>query len=120
MSVFRQDRTTHAFGRRLSSDTIRTAFTIMVMYVNLFLFSGFFLSLYDKIPLETALFETASAIGTVGLSLGITASLSIPSLFVLIFLMFFGRVGGLTIIFATLRSVQKDGALLPLDDIAVG
>jgi trk system potassium uptake protein TrkH len=120
MSVFRQDRTTHAFGRRLSSDTIRTAFTIMVMYVNLFLFSGFFLSLYDKIPLETALFETASAIGTVGLSLGITASLSIPSLFVLIFLMFFGRVGGLTIIFATLRSVQKDGTLLPLDDIAVG
>jgi trk system potassium uptake protein TrkH len=120
ISVFRQDRSTHAFGRRLSDSTIRTAQTIFFMYLTLFLLAGFFISLYENVPLVTALFEVASGIGTVGLTLGITPSLSAPSLSILIALMFFGRVGGLTVVFATLRPVQKDGALLPLDDITVG
>lgn len=90
------------------------------MYLTLFLLAGFFISLYENVPLVTALFEVASGIGTVGLTLGITPSLSAPSLSILIALMFFGRVGGLTVVFATLRPVQKDGALLPLDDITVG
>ena len=47
-----------------------------------------------------ALFEAASAIGTVGLSLGITPELSGASRLILIFLMYFGRVGGLTMIYA--------------------
>lgn len=46
----------------------------------------------------TCLFETASAVGTVGLSLGITPELNQLSRGVLILLMFFGRVGGLTLI----------------------
>lgn len=120
ISVFRQDRSTHAFGRRLSDSTIRTAQTIFFMYLTLFLLAGFFISLYENVPLVTALFEVASGIGTVGLTLGITPSLSAPSLSILIALMFFGRVGGLTVVFATLRPVLKYGALLPLDDITVG
>ena len=47
-----------------------------------------------------ALFEAASAISTVGLSLGITPELSGASRLILIFLMYFGRVGGLTMIYA--------------------
>ena len=53
-----------------------------------------------RYSLMTALFETASAIGTVGLSLGITPDLGLVSHIILICLMFFfGRVGGLTLIF---------------------
>ena len=55
----------------------------------------------------TCLFETASAVGTVGLSLGITPELNLLSRVVLILLMFFGRVGGLTLIFAALSGVQR-------------
>lgn len=68
----------------------------------------------------TCLFETASAVGTVGLSLGITPELNLLSRSVLILLMFFGRVGGLTLIFAALSSAQKKVSKLPMEKITVG
>ena len=68
----------------------------------------------------TCLFETASAVGTVGLSLGITPELNLLSRSVLILLMFLGRVGGLTLIFAALSSTQKKVSKLPKEKITVG
>ena len=68
----------------------------------------------------TALFETASAIGTVGLSLGITPDLGIVSHIILICLMFFGRVGGLTLIFATVSEKKPNGSKYPQEKITVG
>ena len=56
------------------------------------------ISAVEGLPLLTCLFESASAAGTVGLSLGITPGLGTVSRLVLIALMFFGRVGGLTLI----------------------
>ena len=66
------------------------------------------------------LFEAASAAGTVGLSLGITPGLGPLSRLVLIVLMFFGRVGGLTLIFAALSGTQKRASRLPQEKITVG
>ncbi len=66
------------------------------------------------------LLETASAIGTVGLTLGMTPGLGSLSRLVLIGLMFFGRVGGLTLIFAALSGVKKTGPKLPQEKITVG
>ena len=68
----------------------------------------------------TCLFETASAVGTVGLTLGITPELNLLSRGVLILLMFLGRVGGLTLIFAALSSTQKKVSKLPKEKITVG
>ena len=68
----------------------------------------------------SCLFETASAIGTVGLSLGITPQLSWISHLILIALMFFGRVGGLTLIFAALSNALGNSARLPQERITVG
>ena len=70
--------------------------------------------------MQMGMFETFSAIGTVGLTLGITPTLSAVSRFVLILLMFFGRVGGLTIIYAAFS--QKDASILkyPMENITVG
>ena len=68
-----------------------------------------------------ALFETASATATVGLSLGVTSSLSVASRIVLIFLMFFGRVGCMTMIYAYAESRTNAGlGRQPLEKIAVG
>lgn len=68
------------------------------------------ISKVENIPLLTCLFETASAIGTVGLSLGITPALGAVSKTILMILMFFGRVGGLTLIFAAVsgRKIRRD------------
>ena len=68
----------------------------------------------------TCLFETASAVGTVGLTLGITPGLGIISQGILILLMFIGRVGGLTLIFSALSSKRGNTARLPQEKLTVG
>lgn len=93
---------------------------LSMMYLVLFLTGGLVISRMEDLPILTCLFETASAIGTVGLSLGITPELHWISHLILICLMFFGRVGGLTLIFAALSNVQVTSARLPQERITVG
>lgn len=120
LSVFRKKEHTNFFGRQIPDDTIRNAATIFLMYIVLFLVGGMVISRTEDIPLMTALFETASAIGTVGLSLGITPDLGFVSHIILICLMFFGRVGGLTLIFATISEKKPNGSKYPQEKITVG
>ena len=120
LSVFRKNKYTHFYGRRIPEDTVRNAATIMLMYIVLFLSGGMVISHIENISLISALFETASAIGTVGLSLGITSKLGIVSQIILIVLMFLGRVGGLTLIFATLSEMRANGSKYPQEKITVG
>lgn len=78
------------------------------------------ISYIEEVPLVSALFETSSAIGTVGLSLGLTPTLGMISRIILIILMFLGRVGGLTLIFATLSERNTFGSRYPQEKITVG
>lgn len=120
LSVFRKKAHTHFFKRRIPEDTVRNAATILLMYLVLFLTGGMIISYIENIPLISALFETASAIGTVGLSLGITPELGLVSRLILIVLMFYGRVGGLTLIFAALSEKRENGSKYPQEKITVG
>lgn len=120
LAVFQKKEHAHFFGRRVPDDTVRNAATIMLMYFILFLAGGMAISQMEKIPLISALFETGSAIGTVGLSLGVTSELGIASRGILIALMFFGRVGGLTLIFAALSEKYMIGSRYPQEKITVG
>ena len=120
ISVFRRREYTHFFGRRVNDDTIRNAATILMMYIVLFLTGGFLISRIESLPLLACLYETASAIGTVGLTLGITPDLGIVSQSILIILMYIGRVGGLTLIFSALSGNQGNTARLPQEKITVG
>ena len=119
-AVFRRRENPHFFNRRVPNETVTQAATIMMMYLILFLTGGLIISRLEKLPVLTCLFETASAIGTVGLSLGITPQLGWISHLILIVLMFFGRVGGLTLIFAALSNIQGNSARLPQERITVG
>jgi trk system potassium uptake protein TrkH len=119
-SVFRKKEQCHLFGRRINDDTVRNAATILLMYVALFLGGAMVISGVEAVPLLAALFETASAIGTVGLSLGITPQLGLVSRTILMALMFFGRVGGLTLIFAALSEKKATGSKYPQEKITVG
>ncbi len=119
-AVFRRRENPHFFNRRVPNETVTQAATIMMMYLILFLTGGLIISRLENLPVLTCLFETASAIGTVGLSLGITPQLGWISHLILIVLMFFGRVGGLTLIFAALSNIQGNSARLPQERITVG
>ena len=119
-AVFRRRENPHFFNRRVPNETVTQAATIMMMYLILFLTGGLIISRLENLPVLTCLFETASAIGTVGLSLGITPQLGWISQLILIVLMFFGRVGGLTLIFAALSNIQGNSARLPQERITVG
>lgn len=118
-SVFSRKKEVRISNRSISDENVKSAAAIFIMYVTLFLVGGIIISLYDNIPIDKCLFETASAIGTVGLTTGITTSISTFSKIVLIFLMYVGRVGGLTLIFAAAKS-SISASKLPLEKITVG
>ena len=120
IAIFRRRENGRFFGRRISDETVKNAVTVFLMYISLFLVGGMIISRVENLPILTCLFETASAIGTVGLTLGITPGLHAVSKLILICLMFLGRVGGLTLIFATLSANKNTLSKLPLEKITVG
>lgn len=120
ISVFKRRETIRCFGRRIDIEAVRSAATVLLMYLTLFLTGGFIISQVEGLPMLTCLYETASAIGTVGLTLGITPSLSLPSQIVLMILMFMGRVGGLTLVYAALSEKRRYISTMPKEKITVG
>ena len=119
-AVFRQRKDAEVFGRRISMDCIRNAGAILLLYITFFSVGGLIISRTEGLPLLECLFETASAIGTVGLTMGITPGLTLLSRGILVFLMYFGRVGGLTLIFATVSERGMGSGRLPEERITVG
>lgn len=120
IATFLRKEDAELFGRRIDGTVIKNAATILMMYITLFFGGAIIISMAEGLPLSTCLFETASAVGTVGLTLGITSQLGIISQIVLMTLMFLGRVGGLTLIFAALSGTNKKHSKLPQEKITVG
>lgn len=119
-SVFTKRGSVKMFSRRVSEDTMRTAAALLALYLTLFLAGGCAISLIEGLPALTCLFESASAVGTVGISLGITPVLGGVSRAILIVLMFVGRVGGLTVFYAALGASGSSNDKYPLERLAVG
>ena len=120
IAVFRKRKNPKLFGRRIKDETVKTASALLIMYLSLPVLAALFISAMENLTMNACLFETASAIGTVGLSLGITASLGTGSHIILILLMFFGRVGGLTLMFAAINSRPGEVSKYPIEKIMVG
>lgn len=120
-SVFGGEEECSGFGRSIDNKVISQSMALMTIYMTLFLVSGAVICSLEQQPLHICLFESASAIGTVGLTLGITPSLGLISKIILIALMFLGRTGGLTIAWALFKiqgpSVNRK---YPKGNIAVG
>ena len=119
-SVYRRKADVQCFGKRLTPETPRSAAALFFLYFTLFLLGAALLGLLDGVPLTAALFESASAIGTVGLTMGVTPTLGAASRLVLIALMYFGRVGGLTLIYAAAGSRVTPPGQLPQEKITIG
>ncbi len=93
----RNRHTVHVFKRTIPNEKVVDAMTIVSIVVGLAIGGAVFICATSPVSLTNALFETASALGTVGLTAGTTRLLSVPAQYMVILFMYFGRVGVLTI-----------------------
>lgn len=108
-------------GRTIPQRKVMDAMTLVLTVVMLFLFGSMLLSLLDSVPYVKAAFEVASAMGTVGVTMGITPQLSVPSALLIISLMFLGRVGILSFSIAFLtRGKGENKITYPDAEMMVG
>lgn len=89
--------TVSIFKRTIPESQVLDAMTIAFIMLFLSVFGGIFVSTTSGVNFTDALYEAVSALATVGLTAGVTGSLSIPAQYLIILYMFFGRVGVLTI-----------------------
>lgn len=104
----RGERDVNVFGRRVPTDVQRKAITVALLAIGGVVVSSFVLIAITPFRLQDVLFESVSALGTVGLSTGITPGLPVPARLVVTLLMFVGRVGPPTLFAAlVLRDRQR-------------
>ncbi|MCI5892961.1 MAG: TrkH family potassium uptake protein [Clostridiales bacterium] len=116
----RHDSHVEIFKRRLSENTLRQASAICSVYLTAVVVSTLFICAIEPYSMKQILFEVSSAIGTVGLSTGITSSLSVVSQAILIILMYAGRVGGLSLMLVLAEKRRQVALMRPTEDILIG
>ena len=120
-SIMRGRDYVEVFHRRINSASILRASALVFISVVLSAISIILISIFDpQIPLRNVLFEVLSAISTCGLSMDTTPLLSDSSLYVLMILMFCGRVGLLAILESLVRNEVAKDYQYPTDYVAVG
>lgn len=120
ISIFRRKKSEEAFGRRMEEGVLRSSACVFMIYLFLISASAMLISKLENVTMLTALFETTSALGTVGLTLGITPQLGMFSKLLLALLMFVGRVGSLTILLAFSSPKKMIASKLPLEKVQIG
>lgn len=109
-----------AFGRKIPISLIVKSLTVGALATLLLVASSLGLMISDNVTFLTALFEVTSAFGTVGLSLGPTSELSAFGKLLLMFVMFAGRVGHITVILALSQRSKPWRYTYPEEEIAIG
>ncbi|MFG6383844.1 MAG: TrkH family potassium uptake protein [Lachnospiraceae bacterium] len=120
-STLRNKRGLNIFGRRLDEDCIKKAST--VFFINLLLAavsSLIMCGLETSLPISDIFMEVFSAIGTVGISTGITRDITIISKILLIFLMYSGRIGSMSFALSFTEKKQSSPVKLPIERITIG
>ncbi|SFG25428.1 Trk-type K+ transport system, membrane component [Algoriphagus hitonicola] len=108
------------FGREISQDSLQKAFAVIALSFLIIGLGVFLVTLFNpELALIDVAFEVFSAFSTVGLSLGITASLSTASKIVIMIIMFIGRVGSLTILVAVVRKAGSQKYAYPKETIII-
>ncbi|MCF7883303.1 MAG: TrkH family potassium uptake protein [Candidatus Cloacimonetes bacterium] len=120
LSLFRGHQDVNVFKRKVSIDIIKRVMALIALSVGLLSIMIYLLLLIEPFGFEQILFEAFSAYGTVGLSMGITASLSSLGKIIIILLMYFGRVGLLTLIFALSKNIDKTHFSYTEEKIIIG
>lgn len=96
ISVVKNEKEPIVFKRRISDDTIKKALSIFVISLSIVIFVSFVIAAIEDFAFIDILYETASALGTVGATLGITDKLSAVSKVLITLCMYLGRIGPIT------------------------
>lgn len=128
LSLVRGKRSVECFGRRIDEDNVKNAAQFATVFLLLIVVGTVLLCLFEEhnpafadnpVTVTDAVFEVVSAIATVGLTTGITPSLTLGSQIVLCVLMFFGRAGCMTVLLSW-RTPATPTTELPLEKVRVG
>lgn len=120
VSNIRQTYGVEIFGRRLEDGSIRQSACILTINLSLMLCATIAIMAAQNLPMSDIFFETCSAIGTSGMSTGVTRSLNSFSRIIIILLMYCGRIGSLSFALAFTRSCRKPHVQLPPEQITIG
>lgn len=116
IAVFKGKEDIEIFERRIPKSLVSKATAIMCVVFILTIGCTMLLSITENTDFMTILFEVASAINTVGLSLGLTPSLSTIGRFIIIILMFIGRIGPLTLVMAISLKQKREAKFKYLEE----
>lgn len=119
-ATFRRKKNIEMFGRRMDEGITRTAACVFMTYLLLTIGVSVLISAIEGLPLLTVLFESVSAMATVGLTFGITPTLGMVSKLLLAFLMLCGRVGSITMLLAFSSDKRVTNSRLPLEKVQIG
>ena len=119
-TALRARRRPQLFGRALNDSAVKKAATVITFNCSLIFISALLISVFQNVPVTDLLLEVFSAMGTVGMSTGLTRSLVPLSKCVIIVLMFCGRVGSVTLASAFLEKRAEPKVTYPTEDISIG
>ncbi|MEF2243875.1 MULTISPECIES: TrkH family potassium uptake protein [unclassified Paenibacillus] len=123
LNTFRGGGQIHAFGRKISQDTVLRALAVVISSLAFVLFISLVLTITEDMLEDhflEVLFETTSAFSTTGLSMGLTNDLSPLGKFIVAITMFIGRLGPLTLAFALSQKKTTSKIGYPEDNIMIG
>ncbi|MDY0151747.1 MAG: potassium transporter TrkG, partial [Candidatus Cloacimonas sp.] len=120
VSMLRGKRELTIFNRKIALSNAREATSLVTLAIMIVFFTVFMLMLIEPFAFEKILFEAVSAFGTVGLSMGITNQLSYPGRLLITLLMYIGRIGPLTMIYAFSMRRREPNINFAEEKIAIG
>ncbi len=120
-SNLRKSKGVNMFQRRLDDDVIRKASNVVVLSMLMAVISVIFICFIQPyLPVEDVMFEVFSAIGTVGMSTGLTRDLSTASRIVIILLMYCGRIGSMSFALSFTERKKVAPVQFPVEKIMIG
>ncbi len=120
IAMFRGHKDVNIFKRKVSENIIKKVMALVAASIAFLALMIFLLLLFEPYTLEKIVFEATSAFGTVGLSMGITSRLTDAGQIIIVLLMYFGRVGPLTLMFAISQTKDKSFFTFTEERISIG
>ncbi|MCI5899068.1 MAG: TrkH family potassium uptake protein [Firmicutes bacterium] len=116
----RHSRGCNIFGRRLEEDAVKKASSVTMISMILIISTSIVICFFQTLPMEDVLFEVFSAIGTVGMSTGVTRELNSASRLVIVFLMYCGRIGSMAFALFFMEKRKTAPIQCPAEKVMIG
>lgn len=119
-SNLRNSKECHIFGRRLEEDAVRRASNVAIISLTMAVTASIAICYLQPLSMEDVVFEVFSAIGTVGMSTGITRELNTVSRIIIILLMYCGRIGSMAFALSLLERKRAARVRYSVEKVMIG